>query len=166
MLKCIGVDSYYVVINSERGAITPEMPAHMGGFDHVILAIKLPEGVTDPSLVAVMQHPKLGRLLFFDPTDELTPFGSLSGPLQANYGLLVTTDGGELVELPQLPPAKNGIRRTAKLTLTTTGTLTGDIQEVRFGDSAARQRYALKTASKDADRIKPIETLLSRSLPT
>jgi hypothetical protein len=166
MLKGIGVDSYYVVINSERGAITPDMPAHMGGFDHVILAIKLPDRVTDPSLVAVMQHPKLGRLLFFDPTDELTPLGSLSGPLQANYGLLTTADGGELVELPQLPPAENGIRRTAKLTLTPAGTLTGDIQEVRFGDSAARERYALKTASKDADKIKPIETLLSRSLPT
>jgi hypothetical protein len=142
------------------------MPAHMGGFDHAILAIKLPDGVADPSLVAVMQHPKLGRLLFFDPTDELTPFGSLRGALQANYGLLVTPDGGELTELPQLPAAKNGIRRTAKLTLTSTGTLTGDVKEIRFGDSAAYQRYALKSAEKDADRIKPIETLLARSLAT
>ena len=166
MLKSIGVDSYYVVINTERGSVTPEMPAHMGGFDHAILAIKLPEGVADPSLVAVMQHPKLGRLLFFDPTDELTPFGSLRGALQANYGLLVTPDGGELTELPQLPAAKNGIRRTAKLTLTPTGTLTGDVKEIRFGDSAAYQRYALKSANKDADRIKPIETLLARSLAT
>ena len=166
MLKGIGVDSYYVVINTERGSVTPEMPAHMGGFDHAILAIKLPDGVADPSLVAVMQHPKLGRLLFFDPTDELTPFGSLRGALQANYGLLVTPDGGELTELPQLPAAKNGIRRTAKLTLTSTGTLTGDVKEIRFGDSAAYQRYALKSANKDADRIKPIETLLARSLAT
>ncbi len=166
MLKTIGVDSYYVVINTERGSVTPEMPAHMGGFDHAILAIKLPEGVADPSLVALMQHPKLGRLLFFDPTDELTPFGSLRGALQANYGLLVTPDGGELTELPQLPAAKNGIRRTAKLTLTPTGTLTGDVKEIRFGDSAAYQRYALKSANKDADRIKPIETLLAHSLAT
>ena len=166
MLKSIGVESYYVVINTERGSVTPEMPAHMGGFDHAILAIKLPDGVADASLVAVMQHPKLGRLLFFDPTDELTPFGSLRGALQANYGLLVTPDGGELTELPQLPAAKNGIRRTAKLTLTSTGTLTGDVKEIRFGDSAAYQRYALKSAEKDADRIKPIETLLARSLAT
>jgi hypothetical protein len=166
MLKSIGVDSYYVVINTERGSVTPEMPAHMGGFDHAILAIKLPDGVANPSLVALMQHPKLGRLLLFDPTDELTPFGSLRGALQANYGLLVTPDGGELTELPQLPAAKNGIRRTAKLTLTPTGTLTGDVKEIRFGDSAAYQRYALKSANKDADRIKPIETLLARSLAT
>ncbi len=67
MLREIGVDSYQVVINAERGAITREMPAH-NGFNHVILAIKLPDGMNDPSLVAVTQDPKLGRILFFDPT--------------------------------------------------------------------------------------------------
>ncbi|HEX3571132.1 MAG TPA: DUF3857 and transglutaminase domain-containing protein [Acidobacteriaceae bacterium] len=164
MLKEIGVESYYVVINSERGAVTSEMPAHMGGFDHAILAIQLPAEVQDASLVALMQHPKLGRLLIFDPTSELTAFGRLSGPLQANYGLLVTPDGGELVELPQLPSALNGIVRTAKLMLTPAGTLTGDVKEVRIGDRASAQRYALKTVLKDTDRIKPIETLLARSL--
>jgi hypothetical protein len=164
MLKEIGVESYYVVINSERGAVTPEMPAHMGGFDHAILAIQLPPGVNDASLVAVMQHPKLGRLLFFDPTSELTPFGRLYGSLQANYGLLVMPEGGELVELPQLAPATNGIVRTAKLTLGATGTLSGEVKEVRFGDRASAQRYALKSVTKETDRIKPIETLLARSL--
>ncbi|HWW17698.1 MAG TPA: DUF3857 and transglutaminase domain-containing protein [Candidatus Saccharimonadales bacterium] len=164
MLKEIGIESYYVVINSERGSVTLEMPAHMGGFDHAILAIQLPAGVDDPSLVAVMQHPKVGRLLFFDPTDELTAFGKLSGPLQANYGLLVTPEGGELVELPQLATSSNGIARTAKLTLTPTGTLLGDIKEVRVGDRASAQRYALKSVTKDTDKIKPIETLLAGSL--
>ena len=138
MLKSIGVDSYYVVINTERGSITPEMPAHMGGFDHAILAIKLPDGVADPSLVAVMQHPKLGRLLFFDPTDELTPFGSLRGALQANYALLVTPDGGELTELPQLPPAMNGIRRTREADAYADGNADGR----REGNSLRRFRGA------------------------
>jgi hypothetical protein len=164
MLKEIGIESFYVVINSERGAVTPEMPAHMGGFDHAILAVQLPVGMKDTSLIALMQHPKLGTLLFFDPTDTFTPFGRLSGPLQANYGLLVSPDGGELVELPQLAPSLNGLVRTAKLTLTPNGTLAGDIEEVRMGDHAAMQRYALKSVTKDADRIKPIETLLAQSL--
>jgi Domain of Unknown Function with PDB structure (DUF3857)/Transglutaminase-like superfamily len=164
MLKEIGIESYYVVINSERGAVTLEMPAHMGGFDHAILAIQLPAGLEDPSLVAVMQHPKLGRLLFFDPTDEFTALGHLSGPLQANYGLLVTPEGGELVELPQLATSLNGVIRTAKLTLSPTGTLTGEIKEVRMGDRASAQRYALKAITKETDKIKSIETLLAHSL--
>ena len=164
MLKEIGIESYYVVINSERGAVTPEMPAHMGGFDHAILALQLPPGVDDSSLVAVMQHPKLGRLLFFDPTSELTPFGRLFGSLQANYGLLVMPEGGELIQLPQLAPATNGIVRTAKLALAPTGTLSGDVKEVRWGDRASAQRYALKSVTKETDRIKPVELLLGRSL--
>src|SRR3984885_2753873 len=77
LLKSVGVDSYYVLINTERGSVTPEMPPHVGGFDHAILAIKLPEEIHDASVVAVTKHPKLGTLLFFDPTDELTPLGSL-----------------------------------------------------------------------------------------
>ncbi len=166
MLHEIGVDSYYVVINSERGSVTPETPAHMGGFDHAIIAIKLPDGVTDGALIATMVHPKLGKILFFDPTDELTPFGQLNGALQANYGLLVTPDGGELVELPELPPAMNGIQRTAKLNLSATGTVSGEVQETRVGDRAWSQRWALRTVTKDADKIKPIETLLSHSLAT
>jgi Domain of Unknown Function with PDB structure (DUF3857)/Transglutaminase-like superfamily len=165
MLKEIGLDSYYVVINTERGSVTASTPPNLG-FNHMILAIQLPPGVEDASLVAVMQHPKLGRLLFFDPTDHLTPFGSLSGALQANYGLLVTPDGGELTELPESQPALNGINRTAKLTLDTNGRLQGEVHEVRLGDRAAAQRYALRSANKDVDRIKPIETLLTHSLST
>jgi hypothetical protein len=142
------------------------MPAQIGGFDHAILDVKVPDGVNDHSLEAVMNHPKLGRLLFFDPTDELTPFGNLSGSLQANYGLLMTPEGGELTELPQLPPEMNGIRRVAKLTLAPTGTLTGDVTEIRVGDPAAFERYTLKSVTQQADRIKPVETLLANSLST
>ncbi len=166
MLKEAGIDSYYVVINAERGVVTSATPPHIGGFNHVILAVQLPRGLTDPSLMAVVQHPKLGRILFFDPTDHLTPFGQLSGALQANYGLLVTPDGGDLIELPQLPSASNAITRSAKLTLDDKGTLQGEVKEVRLGDPASSQRWALRSATKSADQIKPIETTLSHSLAT
>jgi hypothetical protein len=164
MLREIGVDSYYVPINMTRGSVTPEVPAHVGGFNHVIIAIKLPAGVTDPSLIATMQHPTLGKLLFFDPTNQLIPFGQIGGYLQSNYGLLVTPEGGELVELPQQPSSTNSIERTAKLTLDATGKLQGEVREVRMGDRARWERRALRSATKDADKIKPIEELLAGSL--
>jgi len=163
MLREIGVDSYQVAINTVRGSITPETPAHRG-FDHQITVIKLPDEVKDPSLVAVLQHPRLGRLLFFDPTDEITPFGQISGNLQSNYGLVVTPDGGELVELPMQPPTMNGVQRTGKLTLSAQGTLTGEVNETRMGDRAWDERWRLRNVTKDADRIKPIEELLTGSL--
>jgi hypothetical protein len=163
MLREIGIESYHVVIYTERGAITPATPAHHG-FNHAITAIKLPDGLADASLIAIVQHPKLGKLLFFDPTDEMTPFGHIPGHLQANYGLLVTPDGGELIQLPQQPSNMNSIRRTAKLTLDPTGTLKGEIKEVRLGDRASSERWRLRTVTKDIDRIKPIESLLADSL--
>jgi hypothetical protein len=163
MLRVIGVESYHVVINAQRGVVTRDAPAH-DGFNHVILAIKLPDDANDPSLIAVMQHPKLGRILFFDPTNDLTPFGQIGGYLQANYGLLVTPAGGELVELPQQPSAMNSTQRVGKLTIDANGKLKGDVEEVRLGDQARSERGRLRTATKDVDRIKPIENLLAGSL--
>ena len=163
MLREIGVNSFQVAINTERGSITSDTPAYLG-FNHQITAIQLPDSATSPSLVATMQHPKLGKILFFDPTDELTPFGQISGALQANYGLLVTPDGGELVELPKQPAAMNSIRRTAKLTLDPNGKLQGEVEELRLGDRASSERWRLRNITKDTDRIKPIETLLAGSL--
>jgi hypothetical protein len=164
MLKEIGIDSYYVVVNTRRGSVNANTPA-VNWFNHVILAIKLPDGTGEGDLKAVLQHKTLGRLLIFDPTDELTPFGYLRGALQANFGLLVTDAGGELIELPKLAAAMSGTRRTAKLTLTPSGTLTGDVTEIRLGDPAAHQRYALRAAASDKDKIKPIENVLAESLP-
>jgi len=164
MLRQIGVESFYVVINDERGSVTPETPANIGAFNHVILAIKLPPNLSDPSLVATVDHPRLGKLLYFDPTNDLTPFGEIGGYLQENYGLLVTSDGGDLVELPKQAPAMNSIARTGKLSLDAAGTLRGEVDETRMGDRAWEERFRLRAVNKSADQIKPIEDLLAGSL--
>ena len=163
MLHEIGLDSYYVVINSTRGSVGPNTPAH-NAFNHAIIAIKLPADVNDESLVATIQHSKMGKLLLFDPTDELTPFGKVSGNLQANYGLLVGPEVGELIEVPEQPASLNGILRKAKLVLDTNGTLKGDVAETRMGDRAWTQRWAQRTVTTETARIKPIESLLAGSL--
>jgi hypothetical protein len=163
MLKEIGVESYYVVINTERGAVSAATPPNLD-FNHAILAIGLPEGLDATTLKARLVHPKLGPLLFFDPTDELTPLGSLPGALQANFGMLVTQNGGELIKLPQLAVDTNGLWRTAKMTLDEKGTLLGEVLEIRVGDEAVQQRYALRAATLDTDRIKPVEAVAGESL--
>jgi hypothetical protein len=166
MLHEIGVESFFISINTVRGGAAPDRPPMIGWFNHEILAVRLPADVKDKSLVAVIEHPKLGRLLIFDPTDEYTPFGQLRGELQANHGLLVTPEGGELLKLPELPPAMSGIQRTAKLTLNPRGTLSGEVAETRFGDSALWQRAMLKSVTKETDKIKPIENVVANSLST
>jgi hypothetical protein len=163
MLKEIGIDSYYVAVNTDRGAINEKTPATRW-FNHMILAIKLPDGTGDSGLTAVVQHKTLGRLLIFDPTDDMTPFGYLRGELQANFALLVQDSGGELMELPKLPASMNATRRSAKLTLSPGGTLAGDVSEIRVGDRALYQRLALRSAATEKDKVKPIESLLAESL--
>jgi len=164
MLKEIGVDSYYVIINSERGSVDATTPAQISAFDHAITAVKLPEGVNESGLEAAVRHPKLGRILFFDPTDELTPFGQLSGVLQGNYGLLVGPEGGELYQLPVLPSNLNGVMRTASAKLDAQGNLTSNFNERRLGDMAAEERARMKAVAADKDRVKTIEGILAQSL--
>jgi transglutaminase-like putative cysteine protease len=165
MLKEIGIDSYYVLINTERGSVTAMTPPNLA-FDHAIIAIALPADLETATLQARVTHPKLGKILFFDPTNELTPLGRLSGGLQANFGMLVTPEGGELLELPQLPVDTNGIERTAKMALDDKGTLRGDVHEVRLGDRAAAQRYELRSTTQDTDRIRPVEAVAGASFST
>lgn len=165
MLKEIGIESYYVLINTERGSITSGTPPNTG-FNHAVIAIRLPSGIESAKLPAVFAHKTLGSLLFFDPTHPLIPLGHLPGGLQANYGMVVLPAGGELIPLPQTASALNGVQRTAKLSLDEEGTLQGDVRETWSGDAAVAQRYALRAAQQDVDQIKPVESMLTGSLAT
>jgi len=164
MLKQAGIDSYYVVINTRRGAVGSNSPPQVFWFNHMILAIKLPDEAKGGRYAATFDEPKLGRLLIFDPTDRKTPLGDLRGELQANYGLLVTPDGGELVKMPQLPATSNGIVRTGKFELDAKGTLKADIYEARNGDFARYERYAQIGVANSKERVKPIEREIAHSI--
>jgi transglutaminase-like putative cysteine protease len=161
MLKEIGVDAYYVLVNATRGVTDPAFPS-MYAFNHVIAAIPISADKAK-GLHAVIDHPKLGKLLLFDPTSTLTPYGELPESLQASRGLLVTADGGEMIELPQLPPEASQLRRVAKLQLDSKGTLTGMVEEVRTGSVAVSMRASLQ-ALNAVERVHMIETNLASHL--
>jgi hypothetical protein len=161
MLKLAGIDSYYVMIDTRRGIVNPDFPSTRG--NHVIMAIRLPQEVPATNLYATVDDPKLGRLLFFDPTDEFVPLGYLPSELQQNYGLVVTPESGTLFLLPVLPPATNRLLRTATLTLGPTGNLSGDVNELRWGAPADDSR-AQFAGSSPSDREKVVEKFLGAFL--
>ena len=165
MLKEIGIESHYLLVNTARGAITSAAPVDLD-FNHVIIAIQLPPDIQDPALLATRQYTRLGRLLLFDPTDPFSPLGQIPGALQGGYGLLAAPGGGELVELPVLPSSANGIQRTAHFGLNVNGQLSGEVHEVWAGDPAARERGILAAASLETGRAKPLEALLADSFAT
>jgi transglutaminase-like putative cysteine protease len=161
MLQEIGIQSYYVLIDTHRGAVSPNFPSLR--FNHAILAIRLPENASTGNFYAVAQHPKYGRLLFFDPTDEYVPLGYLPAALQDNYGLVVTPAGGELLRLPLLPASTNRLLRTAKLELSPAGNLAGEVREIRWGGPAEQSREQFLSAPP-GKRSKVLENFLGTFL--
>lgn len=138
MLQEIGIQSYNVMISPERGVVRPDFPLLY--FGHSIIAIHLPDNIPDDGLYGIVNDPQLGRLLFFDPTNEYVPVGYLPWYLQDNDALVVTADGGKLVHIPLFPPATNRLLRTAKFDLSAAGDLSGEIHETDWGGQAARER--------------------------
>jgi hypothetical protein len=161
MLQEIGIQSYNVMISPERGVVRPDFPLLY--FGHSIVAIHLPDDVSDGGLYAVVNDPQLGRLLFFDPTDEYTPLGYLPWELQDNDALVVTPSGGKLVHIPLLPPATNRLLRTAKFDLSPAGNLSGEVQEVEWGGPAAEEREQFLTA-QPSKRAEIFDRFLAHSL--
>jgi transglutaminase-like putative cysteine protease len=138
MLNEIGIPSYYLAVDHRRGFIHPSYPSIY--MDHMILAIQLPDGIPSTSLYAVVEDPKLGRLLIFDPTSEHTPLGYLPWQLQSSYGLVMAPDGGHLISLPLLPASTNRLLRIAEFNLSPSGDLSGKIHQLEWGAPAEQER--------------------------
>jgi len=136
MLKEAGISSEYVLVDTERGVVKPDVPSTL--FNHVILAIPLSKDTPPDAYRSVSTTASGERYLIFDPTDEYTPVGGLRSALQGSYGLLVTKSGGELIKLPVLAPDTNRVDREGKFTLQADGSLTGTVTERLTGTHAAR----------------------------
>jgi len=160
LLQASGVDSYYLIVNTENGTVIPGSPPSLYSFNHAILAIRIPEDLGETGLPAIVRHPRLGRLLVFDPTSPYTPMGQLPVYLQGNTGLLVAEGSGELISLPLPPPESNLLDRRGRFTLLADGTLVGEIEETRRGTIADASRHVMLN-STDLERTRYIETFLA-----
>jgi len=158
MLHEIGIDAYYVIVDTDRGVVRPDFPSMH--FNHVILAIRLPDNLTAPNLYATVNDTKLGKVLLFDPTNPYVPLGYLPPYLQDSYGLLVRPAGGDLFLMPLLPSSSNRLLRTATFTLNPAGDLTGDVQERTWGAPAEQDREMFLNA-QPAKRAELVESFLS-----
>lgn len=140
MLNSVGIHAHYVIVNTERGYITPSIAAASG--NHAIAAIELPSDVHESSLLSVVQTKSGKRLLIFDPTDTYLPVGQLPTYLQGSYGLYVDGANSELIQLPLLKANDNAVHYTGRFTLDSDGKLIGQLVETRSG-GLAQQRRAL-----------------------
>jgi hypothetical protein len=137
MLGVIGIESFpLAVFAGDPSRVRPDWPSPQQ-FNHAIVAVQLKEALESP---AVGLHSGLGRLLFFDPTDEQTPVGLLPRHEEGGQALLVSSDQGGLLRLPEGSPENNRVTRHLQLSLQGDGTLTGRMEEQAYGHAAAAYR--------------------------
>jgi hypothetical protein len=158
MLKSIGITSYLVSIYSgDPTHVRDEWPSPQQ-FNHCIIAVKLTEAASVPTVV---EHAKLGRLLIFDPTDDTTPVGDLPRHEQNSFALIVAGADGLLMRMPQLPPEANKLERTVDAELSVSGAISTKLREESTGQASVEQRRRLRTLSRP-DYLKMIERWITR----
>jgi hypothetical protein len=129
-------------------------------FNHAIIAVTAPAGTRLPALGAE----NAPSLVFFDPTDDVTPFGELPMYLQGSLGLLVTAEGGSLVRMPVTAPDANQAARVVQATVSGDGTLTATVRHTSAGDPATMERQLLASLSKDG-YLRRLESDIRRQIP-
>lgn len=145
MLKVVGIDAIPVSIYSgDPNYVRANWPSPQQ-FNHCIIAVKVSD-TTQAS--TIIQHPKLGRLLIFDPTDSETPIGDLPDHMQGSLALLDSKMATELVTMPTTPPEMNQLERIATLQLQADGAIAGQILENAKGQVAVEFRSQFRQLSK------------------
>jgi transglutaminase-like putative cysteine protease len=158
LLTAAGFDAWTVAVYSgDRDYVRPEWPSPLQ-FNHVIVAIRVPDSIDAPT---VLNHPALGRLLIFDPTDSFTPLGGLDDDQQGSHALLIHPEHGGLFPLPLAPPSENRVERSVQATLAPDGLVNARLVTRYHGQSGSYWRSILAREA-ESERKKRIERSLAR----
>ena len=158
MLQALKIESYPVVIYAGDPNFVRKEWASPRQFNHCIIAVSVSPDTTAPT---VIENEKLGRLLVFDATDDMTPVGDLPETLQGSYGLVMAGDDGDLLEMPLTGVEDNVMVRTVAVKLAGDGSISGSIAEQTKGQSSRYERSLFRSLSA-SEYQKSIESWLSR----
>lgn len=153
LLEAMGIKSWGVGARiGDNLTVDPDMPTPYA-FDHQIVAILVGEDIDLPSIV---DHPELGRLLFFDPTDSVSRLGDLSKSLQGNLVLVCDPMVTGLTQLPYIGGEMNSDHRTIRGFLSSSGHLHAKFDLRANGQEAAGfiQRHRNRSAQASRDAVK------------
>jgi hypothetical protein len=161
MLKAIGIESHPVAVYAGDRYYVREDWASPQQFNHAIIAIHVPADIRAP---AVFEHARLGRLLFFDPTDSYTTPGFLPSEEQDSLALVVSPESVALTRLPSASPEDNLLKREVKASLMMNGSLKAGIREACSGSTAGYNRSLYGRLSPEEYR-KMIEHWITHGAP-
>lgn len=161
MLKAVGITAYPVAIYSgDRSHVVEDWPS-LGDFNHAISAIRVGPDTQGP---AVLDHPSMGRLLFFDPTNPYVPPGYLPHDEQASLALVGAGDAGDLVRVPAARAVAAARDRQVEAVLKVDGSIAGQFVERRTGEERS-EAVSIYRALSRPDYTKEIERWVGQSIP-
>ncbi len=136
LLKNIGVDAYPVLAKGfNDGKVYPEFPGIQ--FNHVVVAVKLDDETRDLQNLEIEGEP----YLIFDVTDRITDPPYLPASLQGTHGLLVTPDGGKLIQFPVFSEKENLVKVSSKCRLDSDFSVSFTIEEEKKGLPAYTEKW-------------------------
>jgi hypothetical protein len=161
LLAIAGIKAHpLAVLAGARERIESDWPSP-SQFNHVILAIPVDAAIES---AAIVEHPQLGRLLLFDPTDEYTPLGLVASSRLARQGLLLAGDAGGLIELPRAKVESEQLKRSIRAEVDSIGNIHAILDEEFTGLASSAARGEFNRLKKD-DFQKRIEHWLGSNLP-
>lgn len=146
MLESVGIHVAWVAVDTHRGIVDPQLPSMRG--NHMIAAIEIPAGYTNPILQSQVTTGNGRHYLIFDPTDEWTPIGQIRPALQGGYGILSEGAQSQLILLPRLSPDANRTDHAVHASLMEDGSLEAAVVERRFGHAANDSRITFAQGSE------------------
>ena len=157
MLRAVNITAYPVFIYSGDATLVREEWASPVQFNHCIIAVKVNDETTGPTVMAIA---KLGRLLIFDATDPNTPVGDLPEDEQGSFALVVAGEAGQLLRMPVLPPEASSFDRQTSVVLTPEGSITATVRQRANGQTAVDFRRQFRGLSS-VQYLKMIENWVS-----
>jgi hypothetical protein len=160
MLSVVKIPAYLVSITADDPTYVRAEWASPHQFNHCIIAIKVRD---ETKVASVVTHPKLGRLIIFDPTDPYTQVGDLPEKEQGSLALIDNRDSDSLLQMPVTPPEMNMLQRNVDITLSADGGVAGTVSEKTIGQAAVAFRAEMRGLSV-ADYNRKIEGWISRGV--
>ena len=157
MLQALKIKAYPVAIYSGDPTFVKKKWVSPRQFNHCIIAVV----VSNETKTETIIDNKLGRLLIFDATDDMTPVGDLPDYLQGSFALIIAGEDGDLVEMPKTSADSNKLKRTVKAKIEENGNVSGTVNEYSRGQSSRAERTLFRRLSK-TDYRKTIERWITK----
>lgn len=161
MLAAVNIKAYPVLVDSERGAIDPDVASPFA--NHMISAIQVPKEIPDGSVPGLVKLNDAARVMIFDATDPFLPVGQIPSVLQGSSGLLVNGQQSQLITIPVLPPEVNTEHFVGRFELDEHGALSGDVVATSTGAPMEPWRQLFVSTDERSQR-KSFEEYLTRYL--